>query len=396
MLRLAAADGYPFSRPASSLPLRFSRPSRFSSLVACARRGGKKSSPTGQNGGAPRKAKKPLPVDEADEEDIDEDAFEALFSLLEEDLKKDNLSGADFDDEISEEDLERLERELAAALDEDGGSSGGASAGPDDTDDDDEDDEDLRLPKLKNWQLRRLASALKIGRRKTNIKALSAELGLERAVVLECLRDPLRIFFSWWQQDASVEVHAEQVDAPAGAAPAAERAPVHAMKASWAMNKRLKKVQVETLERVYARARRPTNTMISSIVHTTNLPWKTVVKWFEDKRVEDGEPERRQPFRRSEQGRSSPPTDESFATPRDVLPIATSGGFLFLNQIRHLPKPSLNSILPQATPCSSLSLSLSLAFSLWLVQWHRLTIITGGQQISVRATAALAGGDHQT
>ncbi|CAA7403157.1 unnamed protein product [Spirodela intermedia] len=328
MLRLAAADGYPFSRPASSLPLRFSRPSRFSSLVACARRGGKKSSPTGQNGGAPRKAKKPLPVDEADEEDIDEDAFEALFSLLEEDLKKDNLSGADFDDEISEEDLERLERELAAALgddeddddeDEDGGSSGGASAGPDDTDDDDEDDEDLRLPKLKNWQLRRLASALKIGRRKTNIKSLSAELGLERAVVLECLRDPppnLLLMVATLpdkaveerplpepiEEDASVEVHAEQVDAPAGAAPAAERAPVHAMKASWAMNKRLKKVQVETLERVYARARRPTNTMISSIVHTTNLPWKTVVKWFEDKRVEDGEPERRQPFRRSEHG----------------------------------------------------------------------------------------------
>lgn len=55
LLRLAMADGYPSSTPASSLPLRLSRPPRFSSLVACARRG-KKSSPAGQNG-APRKAK---------------------------------------------------------------------------------------------------------------------------------------------------------------------------------------------------------------------------------------------------------------------------------------------------------------------------------------------------
>lgn len=93
------------------------------------------------------------------------------------------------DDEISEEDLERLERELAAALgddddeddndddedeDEDGGLSGGASVGSDDTDDSDEDEDDLRPPKLKNWQLRRLASALKIGRRKTNVSNLAS------------------------------------------------------------------------------------------------------------------------------------------------------------------------------------------------------------------------------
>lgn len=109
----------------------------------------------------------------------------------------------------------------------------------------------------------------------SQIKALSAELGLDRAVVLECLRDPppnLLLMAATLpdkvveerplpepiEEDAPLELHAAPVDAPAGADPAAERAPVHAMKARWSMNKRLKKVQVETLERVYARTRRPT------------------------------------------------------------------------------------------------------------------------------------------
>jgi hypothetical protein len=39
--------------------------------------------------------------------------------------------------------------------------------------------------------------------------------------------------------------------------------------------------------------------MISSIVHVTNLPRKRVVKWFEDKRAEDGVAEHRNPFQRS-------------------------------------------------------------------------------------------------
>lgn len=40
--------------------------------------------------------------------------------------------------------------------------------------------------------------------------------------------------------------------------------------------------------------------MISSIVHVTNLPRKKVVKWFEDKRSEEGVPEHRAPFQRSD------------------------------------------------------------------------------------------------
>lgn len=44
------------------------------------------------------------------------------------------------------------------------------------------------------------------------------------------------------------------------------------------------------------------NTMISSIVQVTNLPRKRVVKWFEDKRAEDGVPANRLPFQRSAPG----------------------------------------------------------------------------------------------
>lgn len=77
------------------------------------------------------------------------------------------------------------------------------------------------------------------------------------------------------------------------------KAPVHVMQSSWSAKKRIKKVQVETLERVYRRTKRPTNAMISSIVHVTNLPRKRVVKWFEDKRTEDEVPDRRLPYQRS-------------------------------------------------------------------------------------------------
>lgn len=41
------------------------------------------------------------------------------------------------------------------------------------------------------------------------------------------------------------------------------------------------------------------NTMIGSIVHVTNLPRKRVVKWFEDKRAEEGVHDNRLPYQRS-------------------------------------------------------------------------------------------------
>jgi hypothetical protein len=54
--------------------------------------------------------------DAVGEDDLDDDAFEALFSQLEEDLKNDDPSLGDGDEEISEEDLARLEQELAELL----------------------------------------------------------------------------------------------------------------------------------------------------------------------------------------------------------------------------------------------------------------------------------------
>lgn len=42
------------------------------------------------------------------------------------------------------------------------------------------------------------------------------------------------------------------------------KVPVHVMQQSWTAQKRLKKVQVETLERVYRRTKRPTVSIVSS------------------------------------------------------------------------------------------------------------------------------------
>lgn len=42
--------------------------------------------------------------------------------------------------------------------------------------------------------------------------------------------------------------------------------------------------------------------MVSSIVHVTNLPRRRVVKWFEDKRADEGvpaDPAQQRPYRRS-------------------------------------------------------------------------------------------------
>lgn len=116
------------------------------------------------------------------EEAEEDDPFEALFNLLEEDLNNDKSSIDD--EEISEEDLDRLAAELAEVLgggdDVDGidlfGSVTSDVADADDEEDDDDDDseeEDERPVKLKNWQLRRLAYALKAGRRKTSVSSFA-------------------------------------------------------------------------------------------------------------------------------------------------------------------------------------------------------------------------------
>lgn len=105
---------------------------------------------------------------------------------------------------MSEEDLAKLEKELAEALEDDDllvalGSAalGGVwnededeEEGDDDEEEvandedgdevDDEDEEEEMPVKLKNWQLRRLAYALKDGRRKTSVS-------LTLLILCECL-----------------------------------------------------------------------------------------------------------------------------------------------------------------------------------------------------------------
>ncbi|CAI9775506.1 unnamed protein product [Fraxinus pennsylvanica] len=280
--------------------------------------------------------KKKLTHKKVEEDDnIDEDAFDALFHMLEEDLKNDNLSVNDGEgDDITEEDMLKLEHELAEALADDellgalastvGGETeneveeeddGGDENEGEGEGDDDEEEEEMPL-NLKNWQLRRLAYALRNGRRKTSIKNLAAELCLDRAVVLKFLRDPPPnlVMMSAALPDQPVSTilePAEETDTtvPMGTIPmntahdakpkTEAKLPVHVMQNNWSAQKRLKKVQLETLEQVYRRTKRPTNAMISSIVHVTNLPRKKVVKWFEDRRAEDGVPDSRVPYQRS-------------------------------------------------------------------------------------------------
>ncbi|XP_021891474.1 protein OVEREXPRESSOR OF CATIONIC PEROXIDASE 3 isoform X3 [Carica papaya] len=257
---------------------------------------------------------------EEEEEDLDDDPFEALFSQLEEDLKNDTGSVDDDDDEINEEDINALARELEEALrDGDGlemfklaAESDNDEAPYDDDGDNDayEDEDDEKPVKLKNWQLRRLAYALKAGRRKTSIKNLAAELCLDRSFVLEMLRDPPPnlVMMSAALPDKPPTTTIPEANPPETISAESvgdtiepetkKEEPIHVMQQRWSAQKRLKKVQLETLERVYKRSKRPTNAMISSIVQVTNLPRKRVLKWFEDRRTEDGVPDHHRPYRR--------------------------------------------------------------------------------------------------
>ncbi|KAL4294829.1 hypothetical protein HN51_045661 [Arachis hypogaea] len=258
------------------------------------------------------------------DEDEEEDAFELLFKQLEEDLKKDNLlkggSNDDDDDEITEEELALLERELEGAL----GEFDAETLNPDvihaETDasdseeeqEEEEDDEEDGVPMLRTWQMKKLARALKAGRRKTSIKNLAAELCLDRAFVIELLRNPppnllmmsLSISDEPTPKEISVETKPREIvleETRTDPVEAGNKAnvPVHVMQQKWSAQKRLKRAQVDTLEKVYRRSKRPTNAMISSIVHVTNIPRRRVVKWFEDKRAEEGVPENRVPYQRS-------------------------------------------------------------------------------------------------
>lgn len=103
------------------------------------------------------------------------------------------------------------------------------------------------------------------------IKNLAAELCLDRAVVLEILRDPppSLLMMSAALPDEPTprvsvpEVKPEETVMEETIVDAVEleskvKEPVHARQHRWFAQKRLKKVQVETLELVYRRSKRPT------------------------------------------------------------------------------------------------------------------------------------------
>lgn len=116
--------------------------------------------------------------DVMDDDDDEDGALEALFKQLEEDLDNDDLSVDDND--ISEEDMARFEKELAEAIEDVSGvddSAGDSLLSSGDYGIDEQLDGSERV-ELKTWQLRRLARALKIGRRKTSVSSYMLEFSV--------------------------------------------------------------------------------------------------------------------------------------------------------------------------------------------------------------------------
>ncbi|KAK9031708.1 hypothetical protein V6N11_055999 [Hibiscus sabdariffa] len=139
--------------------------------------------------------------------------------------------------------------------------------------DQDNDEEEERPVKLKNCQLRRLATALKVGLHKTSIKTLVVELFLDRVVVLEflCVPPPKLLMMSATLPDEPIKREPEpmpetkhiETEAFEATMDNVKHEPkvketIHVMQQRWSAQKRLKKVQVETLEKVYRRSKRYT------------------------------------------------------------------------------------------------------------------------------------------
>ncbi|XP_045806093.1 protein OVEREXPRESSOR OF CATIONIC PEROXIDASE 3-like isoform X3 [Trifolium pratense] len=251
--------------------------------------------------------------------DEEEDAFELLFKQLEEDLKNDDGGDDDDDDDITEEEMALFEHELEGLLgeldDDDDDELSDSDSSETEADNDAEKtsaDGNENSLKLRTWQLNKLARALKTGRRKISVKALAADVCLDRSLVLNLLRNPppnlLMLSLSIPDEPTPSAIVPEttpgetlykETSADHAESEPKSDLPIHTMQQNWSSRKRLKKAQLDTLERVYMRSKRPTNAMISSIVHVTNIPRKKVIKWFEDRRAEEGVPERRLPYQHS-------------------------------------------------------------------------------------------------
>lgn len=112
------------------------------------------------------------------------------------------------------------------------------------------------------------------------IKSLAAELCLDRAVVLELLREPppnlLMMSLSLPDEPNTtvvesepkpMEIVEEEIQLDHAEPRSKAKVPVHVMHHTWSAQKRLKRVHVDTLERIYRRTKRPTvsNVLYSSI-----------------------------------------------------------------------------------------------------------------------------------
>ncbi|KAH0989603.1 hypothetical protein GBA52_001086 [Prunus armeniaca] len=163
-------------RPPTSLILPRQFPARFSSTLALARRRNQRTEVASSKPKINKKILAKKEVKDEEDEDVDEDAIDALFRLLEEDLKNDDASGTGIVDDEEDEDEDEDEEDDDDDDDEDDEDDDDdvvieidaqEEEVDDDDDDDEEEEEEEESPvKLKTWQLRRLAAALKVGRRK--------------------------------------------------------------------------------------------------------------------------------------------------------------------------------------------------------------------------------------
>lgn len=117
------------------------------------------------------------------------------------------------------------------------------------------------------------------------IKNLAGELGLDRALVIELLRNPppkLILMSDSLPDEAPSKPEVKELELPGSTTIDVDEVgtteiepqmelPVHVMSAEWSARRRLKKVQLETLERVYLRSKRPTVTSISIKITNTTL-----------------------------------------------------------------------------------------------------------------------------
>lgn len=173
----------------------------------------------------------------------------------------------------------------------------------DDADELDKEFEEPRKVKLERWQLKKLAAAVELGRRKVHVKSLAAELQLDRADVLSFLKDPppelLLIALEEpakeeetesgnASSEANSELTAKKIEVSTAVVKKIEKSATMYGPRDWNRKKRFRKEHLETFEQVYTRTRRPTNSMIQSLVHLTNLPRKRILEWFENRRLQSG------------------------------------------------------------------------------------------------------------